>query len=258
MGVGVWLSHRESDTAEIAFLDVGQGDATVITVGGTSALIDTGPESSGLLAALVRRRVTDLRYVILTHLDTDHVGGTSLVLDRYRSSKLAISTEFKDHPQIDLWLARWRRTKDQVVWIPAESQLKMGAATLRLVAPPRSEATSDNDASIAIRFVHGASTAVLTGDLGTAMERELAETGNWSAQVAKCGHHGSAGSTSSEWLSEVQPKFAVASCGRNNPFGHPHPDVLERLKSSGTKILRTDQDGTIRFRSTATGFELVP
>jgi len=257
VGLGAGVALVQPPDYELAFIDVGQGDATLLSSGGTGILIDTGPETSGLVRSLERSRLGELAYVVLTHLDADHVGGTAAVLARYPRAQLALSESFRDHPDLPGWLGRWRREDSEVRWIPSDARLALGAANVIIHSPPRSEAVNDNDASLAIHIRVGASSAVLTGDLGEAMERELAETGDWSAQVMKCGHHGSAGSTSEVWLAEVRPRFAVASCGRNNRFGHPHPDVVRRVTTVGAKLYRTDTDGTVRFRATAAGFEPV-
>lgn len=111
-------------------------------------------------------------------------------------------------------------------------------------------ASAKNNDSLVMRLVYGRVALLLPGDIEGPVERALeAETHRLAADFLKVAHHGSRTSTSAEWLAGVAPHVAAISVGENNPFGHPHPQVLERLREAGVRVLRTDRDGAVTLTS---------
>jgi competence protein ComEC len=248
------LAARDSDTLQVTFLDVGQGDATLIeTPDGQTVLIDTGPDPARLVreideqVGLGRRRI-DL--LLLTHVDADHVTGALAALRRYdvrqvawtghRGGLIGVWTDALERDGVSTWL------------IQSGDRLQLaGGVTLDVLWPSRSDRNlTDNAASIVLLLRHGDVRVVLTGDAEASTEVALLQAGiDLHAGVLKVGHHGSATSSLPEFLTATGADFAVIPVGATNQFGHPSPIVLERLENEGMRILRTDIDGTITFNS---------
>jgi competence protein ComEC len=257
-----WLfSAIREEGAEIFVLDVGQGDAILLRHAGRTVLVDAGPGTDGRIADRViiprlRRLGADLDWILVTHPDQDHIGGLPAVLRRYPKARIAANAAFRQHSQLLSALYGGGRKPDEVLWVRAKASVSWGTARLDLVVPP-TWAEDDNGASLVAHLAVGNSRAVFTADLPMAGEEALVPTGDFSAQVCLSGHHGSAGSLSPAWLSEVRPKWVVASCGRDNRYGHPASETVRRAEAAGAAFLRTDRDGELRFRSSPAGFVLV-
>jgi competence protein ComEC len=250
-GYAGWNANLESS---ITFLSVGQGDSTLIQHQGAAILIDTGPTLGGsdagarlVVPKLRQRGVTRLDGIFLTHPDSDHVGGTRGVLEAYPGVRIFVSDQFRDHPSLQRRMREWRVRDGQVVWLPQRSKARFGRFDIELYAPEMNGTTDDNDGSLFIRLSANGATAVFSGDASVEVEAVAAARGDWQAQVMKAGHHGSRTSTGWPWLREVKPEHVVVSCGRDNSYGHPHRQVVERVAEVKAKLHRTDREGDIRF-----------
>jgi competence protein ComEC len=244
----------------VAFLDVGQGDAVLITTPrGQQVLIDGGPSPSALTTALGREmpfwdRSIDL--VVMTHPDADHITGLVAALDRYRVHGWLDNGQAVDDAVYAECLARLEATQVPRRAVHAGDRVELGEGiALEVLHPPLqpvagTEADGNNN-SLGLRLKWGDAGFLLTGDLEAEAERLLVASGQpLPAGVLKVAHHGSGGSSTAEFLAAVDPDYAVLSVGADNRFGHPNPAVLERLDGLGqVTILRTDQQGTIEFVS---------
>lgn len=257
----------------VAFLDVGQGDCTVIeTPRGKVVVIDGGgvpatderdgadPGHRILLPYLRFRGIQEIDMLVATHPDEDHVQGLSSVAGHYRIQRAFLGGDFSKGASGRL------KHKLRTRAVPTSSLVRGQSIrvddTLRLdvLHPGRTRVSNsrspDNDHGIVLRLVAGSSTAMLTGDIEDAAERELMESGvRLDAQLLKVGHHGSRGSTSMSWLARVGPRWAVVSAGRRNRFGHPTPEVLGRLDKYRIGVWRTDHDGAVVALATRGGWE---
>jgi competence protein ComEC len=242
----------------VAFLDVGQGDAMLITTPhGQQVLIDGGPSPSALTTALGREmpfwdRSLDL--VVMTHPDADHVTGLVAALDRYRVGGWLDNGLASDDAIYAECLARLEASQVTRCGVRAGDHLELGEGiALEVLHPPpeplTGTAADDNNNSVVLRLVWEDAEFLLTGDLEAEAEHVLLASGQpLSAGVLKVAHHGSGGSSTVEFLAAVDPAYAVLSVGVDNRFGHPNPAVLERLEELGqVTVLRTDQQGTIEF-----------
>jgi competence protein ComEC len=250
--LGLLLGSWSPEPTRITFLSVGQGDCAVIQAGGRTVLVDVGPTSphfdTGQRLVLPKLRdlgVEQVDLILLSHPDLDHVGGTPAILRRYPSAKIAMSAQFREDREMLAHLCSWRLSPDRVSWLGPESTGRLGPLTLRLSCPPKG--LEANDGSMFVRVGTGAGEVVLTGDAPERVELLEGAKGDWSAEVLKAGHHGSRTSSSYPWLREVHPKWVVVSCGRENPYGHPHPAALRRIESTGAQLARTDREGDITF-----------
>jgi hypothetical protein len=244
---GAWVGYAGRPLSRIMILDVGQGDATLIQSDGRTLLIDTGPNSDNRLGRKLRSlRVAALDGIFLTHPDLDHINGTAAIAEEFPDAPILISAAFRTHPELEASLRLWK-LKDRVRWVSDRGTLQMGTARLEVYVPAWMPGTPDNDGSMLTRFCVADACFVNSGDASTALEPTITDELKWTANLVKAGHHGSRTSTSEALLSSLGATDVAISCGRNNRFRHPHPEVLERVNAAGLKVHRTDESGTITF-----------
>ena len=246
---------------EVTFVDVGQGDCIFIrTKNGGTVLIDGGGMpgyytgnfdvgSAIVEPFLYGRGVDHIDVVIFSHFDDDHARGLLTVLKDMKVfavmyGKPSDSILYKNMLEIA------RSKKIKLIQASRGDRFYMGDTVFEVLNPSRDSAfANDNDNSIVLKMTYGGMSFLFTGDLGFEGERGLLESGlDVRAQVLKAGHHGSATSTSEEFLSKVNPSFAVISAGIDNSFGHPSQKVLDLFLQNGIKIYRTDLQGAITFK----------
>ena len=261
---GSWGLYSHEERNELLFMNVGQGDCSVIVSHGTTMLIDVGPKTPTYDAG-ERVVVPELnRYglrpdiILLTHPDSDHVGGISAIVRAFPNAQILMSAEFKSskHMMEQLRVAHVR--EDHLRLLPSHLQMEVGSFTAEMFCPTWHVGEDTNDGSVVMRLTHNKASAVYMGDAPFKTEYQLIGALDWQSQILKVGHHGSKFSTSMDWLRAVQPKWGVISVGANNRYGHPTPETLGRLSKASVFPLRTDQLGDIWFRETPSGFEMVP
>ncbi|AIE85151.1 ComEC/Rec2 family competence protein [Fimbriimonas ginsengisoli] len=249
---GFCLGWISPEPTRITFLSVGQGDCAVMQASGRTILVDAGPVTphfdAGERIVLPKLRelgVHRVDLILLSHPDMDHVGGTPALLRRFPDATVAMSAVFRRDPEMEKRLQTWGMPASRITWLGPESMGRLGTLTLRLSCPPRG--AEANDGSMFVRIGSGPAEAVLSGDAPEPVETRESTIGDWSAQVMKAGHHGSHTASGTTWLHTVHPKWVVVSCGRDNSYGHPHSDTLERITAAGAQIARTDREGDISF-----------
>lgn len=242
----------------VAFINVGQGDS--IWLHGEDqydVLIDGGRLAAGptVVAYLQNQGIDDLDLLIITHSDSDHIGGLVSVLrstytiEAVADNGLPCSTSICQ--TLTAELVKRGLTPTPLV---AGQSLNAVLINLQVLNPQPILSGDDNEDSVVIRAVHGQIAILLTGDISTTAETTLmANDLPLQAQVLKVAHHGSKYSTGENFLATVQPTLAVISVG-DNSYGHPAPETLDRLAASGAQILRTDQIGTIILYSDGNSF----
>lgn len=258
------LFRLSSGTLRVTFLDVGQGDAILIeSPSGVQMLIDAGPPSGAVLRELGRvlpfwDRTIDV--LVLSHPDLDHVGGMPDVFARYRVA-VVVSGTAEGKSTIAL-------AKDALVAQEGARAIEGkrgvsvelgGGVVADFFAPIPGEFGSDtNDASSIVLVRFGETRFLFSGDLGESGEirASLREGSMLRAHVLKLGHHGSRSSSAEEWLRTVAPSIAVISAGKENRYGHPHKDVLDRLAALGISAVSTAERGSISFVSDGRQVEL--
>lgn len=253
-----WLaiSQLPDKKLHVHFMDVGQGDAIFIeTPSGAQILIDGGPEGNTLLSTLGRRmpfwdRTLDL--VVLTHPDEDHLTGLIAALERYDVSALLLRQYDLDSDLVDTWKTTVEEEDARLISGEAGTHIAVGdGVSLDILHPgsglPSAGEGQTNNDSIVIRLVYGDVAVLLPGDIEADVERQLVNSGIYMhSTVLKVPHHGSMTSSCRAFLDAVTPQLAVISVGENT-FGHPAQDVLDRLQ--GTRVFRTDEDGTVSVAS---------
>jgi len=259
-------AQRSPTTVTVAVFAVGQALAVgIVTPDGHALLYDAGnsrEDAEQVILPFFRSRgIERLDYLVLSHPDQDHVGGMPAVLsgitvERYVDPVLPSTNRS--------YLETLRLVRERGVQpIRAERgrTLQLGEAVrARVLWPERpflldtSGEVSDNDNCVVLLVEHGDVRILLPGDLERRGEEALLarEGAGMRAQILVVGHHGSRTSTSEPFLAAVQPAVAVISVGRDNPYGHPHPEVLQRLRTYGVRVYRTDSDGTVLIDSDGT------
>lgn len=255
----VWLiaATMPDDDLHVTFLDVGQGDAILIEKGNQQVLVDGGPSPQAIVLGLSQQmpfwdRTIDL--VISTHPHADHITGLLEVLKRYRVKEVLYVNSEYDSPIFDEW--HNLITEKNIKHTEAESgqQITLGEAVIEILNPPKpllsgTKSDIDNNGIVA-RLRMGGVSFLMTADTMWEAEVELiARRAGLSSNVLKAGHHGSATSTSAEFLLVVNPNVAVISVGAKNDFGHPDKEVMARLvdQIGQVNIYRTDEHGKIEF-----------
>ena len=238
----------------VRFIDVGQGDCALISCDGMHLLIDGGPPdaSSKVYAILKQLNIDYLDYIIATHPDADHIGGISGALNYASCGTCYCSTtvnETKTFSSMNRYLAN--RGVSLTVPSPGDS-FALGNAEITFLGPTQQLDDANNN-SLVCRLDYGSTSFLFTGDAELEEEMLLISSdANLKADVLKVAHHGSASSSAMSFLQRVEPKYAVISVGKSNTYGHPTSEVLNDLARLGTTVLRTDEMGSILFRSDGT------
>lgn len=237
----------ETDEMKVHYIDVGQGDSTLITCGSHSMLIDAGDDTKGtaIQSYLKKQKIDKLDYLILTHPDADHIGGAPVIITKFKIGKVFVSNYEKDNKTYQKLIQALDNKNLKYTTPKVGAQYSLGAANIKILAP-NGEYSNPNDASIALLITNGGNSFLFTGDAGEDAENDILENGiDISADVYKAGHHGSKYSTSGDFFKAVAPTYAVISCGENNSYGHPHAATLNIFRTNGVSVYRTDEDGTI-------------
>jgi competence protein ComEC len=245
------------DKLRVSFLDVGHGEAILIQKGSQQVLVDGGPSPQALELELVERMPfwdRTIELVVLTHPHADHLTGLVDTIQRYRVERVLYPESDYSSPLCQQWLELIGEKDIECTIARAGQEINLGngvkIAVLNPPASPLIGTNSDiNNNSVVLHLSAGEVSFLLTGDIEREAEFELITRGNLSGTVLKVGHSGSATSTTAEFLAEVSPGVAVISVGKENRFGHPSGEVINRLEERlGTgNIFRTDQQGTIEF-----------
>lgn len=247
---------RDGSTLEVHFLDVGQGDATLIRCGEAAMLIDAGNNSWGddVRDYLEYQGIGDLDYVIGTHPDADHIGGLDVVMEAFDCGTV-IMPDYEKDTQTYTDVTDVMEEKGYELTLPQVGTVyELGEAAFTIVAPNGEYGDNANDYSVGILLEHGENRFLLTGDAEEDSEADMLDNGiDLSADVLKAAHHGSRTANTEAFLERVNPEYVVISCGEGNSYGHPHAEVLNRLREMGIGVFRTDEEGTVVATSDGAG-----
>ncbi|SHH79191.1 competence protein ComEC [Clostridium collagenovorans DSM 3089] len=240
----------------VHFIDVGQGDASLIQFNNKSILIDAGPDenSSNLIKYLKSCKVETLDYVIATHPHEDHIGAMDEVLDKFKVNNF-IMPKTSDSSKYFEDMAN-SLMKHNITPIEAKKGVNFllnDKINCSIIAPNSSSYENLNDYSAVLKLTYNDLSFLFTGDAEAISENEMINNNyNLNSQILKVGHHGSNSSTSKNFLNNVKPKIAIISCAASNSYGHPSKEVLKYLSEFNVKILRTDREDTIVLSSDGT------
>ncbi|EKE11863.1 MAG: hypothetical protein ACD_15C00011G0002 [uncultured bacterium] len=249
------IFYEKNQEMKIIFLDVGQGDAILIEQGSNQILIDGGPSEQILLEKLgkyVPFWDRKIELVIATHPDQDHIQGLMGALKNYQVENLMETTIRSESQLYQKYEELIQNRSISKIMPDSETTVRIGGAEMSILSPlglvPDSIVKDTNSFSIVSRLVFGDSSFLFTGDLPEKEELKLVKREvDVRSNVLKVAHHGSKYSSSDDFLKKVHPREAIISSGKNNRFGHPSMEAMERLKSNNIEILRTDEMGDIVY-----------
>ncbi len=245
------VEKAEESKLKVHFIDVGQGDATLLECDGEYMLIDAGGNDKGtaIQLYLTKQGVKELKYVVGTHAHEDHIGGMDVVVTKFSCGAVYL-------PNFDAETATYRDVFDACEYksikitepIPGES-ITLGGATITFLAPVQ-DYKDCNNTSIALYLTHGENSFLFTGDAEEAAEEDILAYAkekkmDLDCDVYQVGHHGSRTSSCEAFLEKINPEYAVISCKEGNEYGHPHAQTLNSLRFAEVQVFRTDEQGTI-------------
>ncbi|HEX8924368.1 MAG TPA: MBL fold metallo-hydrolase, partial [Terriglobales bacterium] len=258
--------QHPADALLVQAFDVGQGDSLLlITPDGKTMLIDAGGPSGRsrsqartqefdfgeevVSPALWARGIRHLDVVALSHAHSDHMGGMAAILRNFHPNQLWVGNN-PSTPAYEALLQEARRVHTSVRQLRAGDSQQLGLATIRILAPfanYRPGSDPANNDSLVLRVQFGATSVPLEGDAEEPIENRMLSEPDLQSTLLKVGHHGSVTSTSARFLARVMPQWAVISCGVNNHYGHPRPEVLRELQDAHVHTFSTDANGGVCF-----------
>lgn len=245
----------------ITFINVGQGDGIVIHGdNGTKVMVDGGSTSEKQVAKncivpyLKAEGIGTIDYSIITHTDKDHISGILEILENNNSNRIRIKNlvmpdiNMKDDTYNEL-IEKAKLKKINVLYIKKGDTLSLGKTKIKCIYPETTTTASDkNDYCTVLSVKNKTSKILLTGDISKEIEEKIKDDIEENYTVLKVAHHGSNYSSSEKFLKKVNPKYSIISVGKNNSYGHPGNETMERLRKQGGVIYRTDEKGGITIR----------
>lgn len=259
---------------EINFIDVGQGDCTLIRANGKSILVDAGGSKdeksfdvgkNTVFPYLLDRGIVSLDYVIVSHFDSDHCQGFNFILKNMKVKTAIICNIGQESEEYNHFVRLAKENKTKIRYVQKGSIIKLGKnKIIEILYPDKNEKINDNaknNNAIVFKLTWNKFSMLFTGDIEEKAERKILEMyknkeEKLKSDILKVAHHGSKSSTMQEFLDEVKPSIALIGVGENNNFGHPNDMVLNRLEQSGCKTYRTDMLGEITITSNGKSYNV--
>lgn len=241
----------------IFFIDVGQGDSTlIITPDKKTVLVDGGGSDSFdvgekvLLPYLLDRRILKVDYVLISHFDTDHCGGILTIMEKVKVKNIIISEQAEHSENYERFKKLMIHKKIRLIEVKKGDKIKIGRYSEFKILFPTSRLLSENplnNNSIVAQFNYNNFKMLFTGDIEKLAEQQIlkAEKAEIRADILKVAHHGSKTSSIPEFIKAVKPKIALIGVGKNNTFGHPNQQTIKNLENIKCRIYRTDLQGEI-------------
>lgn len=247
------VTSSAKDYVQLDFIDVGQGDSTLIKSGDTEMLIDCGKTTAGLdvVQYLKNKGVTTLEYLVMTHPDADHIGGCYDVLTKFPVSMVITNGQSAD-------TIAWKDVVNAMSSIPQTvgkigMKYNIGPSEVTILQA-NNGAADTNINSIVMKLVYGQESALLTSDCDKECETLLISK-DLNATILKVPHHGTSFGSSIVFLEKVNPQVGVISVG-DNSYGHPAPGTLDRLSQQGVLVYRTDVKGNVEIKLHSNSYEV--
>jgi competence protein ComEC len=236
-----------SSYPQVHFIDVGQGDATLIlSPEGKTILIDGGEADTGVVEYLKGLGVNRIDLMVATHPHSDHIGGLVQVLQYMSVAKVVTNGQPNTTSTYENFLDAIASDQVEYVEVKRGDTISAGSLVFTVLNPESNTGDDLNNNSLVLRLVYGNVAFLFEGDAEKDAEVSILGSGlPVQAQILKVGHHGDRAASSPDFLARVEPEIAVYFAGAGNEFGYPHPETLEALRALGAQVYGTDQDGTI-------------
>lgn len=253
---------------EIYFIDVGQGDSTlIITPTNKKILIDSGGSETGnfdvgkntLVPYLLDRKIISLDYICISHFDSDHCDGFKYLLKNIKVKNIILSKQYETTNNFKEIINIANKKKINVIKVEAGNILNIDKFVKFKIFSPGKALTNDiNDNSIVMKLEYNNFSCLFTGDISKQIEKKLVKQyGNeLKSTILKVAHHGSKTSSDEDFINQVSPKISLIGVGKNNKFGHPNEEVLKTLKDINSKVFRTDEKGEITLKVNRRGIDI--
>lgn len=232
----------------VHFIDVGQGDCTLIICRDKAMLIDTGGQEAFLKvdSYLKAQGINEIEWLVATHADEDHIGAGADIMKQYKVNNILMNKISNNTDSFANFISAVSKEKAKIFKPVVNDIYSMADLSFRVIAPIKEYKDSTNNSSIVIKLQYGHKSFIFQGDAELLEERDIINSNaDISADVIKIGHHGSNNSSSEEYLKKVNPYIAVISAGLNNSYNLPSEKLLKRLEEFEIDYKRTDTDGNI-------------
>lgn len=251
------MNDRETTTPEptpatgdmtVHFLDVGQGLSIFVQSRDETLIYDGGDrdKSSFVVAYLQEQGVTEIDYLINSHYDSDHLAGLIGCLNAFEVDHVICSDYVDDTKPYQSFVDTVQKQGLTMEHPAAGDEISFGTGKFIVLAPETIDENDSNGNSVAIKLINGDTSFIFTGDAESNSEAAMCQSGiDLDCDVLVPSHHGSATGTSWEFLQQTVPEYAVISCGKDNQYGHPHKDTMDKLEAMEIQVFRTDLQGTI-------------
>lgn len=237
----------------VQFIDVGQGDCTLIKTDKGNMLIDAGENGneSIILNHLAEQGVNELVYFIATHPHSDHIGGASEILNNIKVQNVIMpKLSASNTPTTNTYEKMLNSIKSsgaKVISATPGKSYTFGDVNFTILSPFQQD-DNLNNMSVSVRLTYDKYSFMFTGDAEKSVEKQMLDSGyDLSADVYKLAHHGSSTSNTLEFMETISPKYAVISCAADNSYGHPHGEIVKQLNDLGIEYFSTYSEGTIVF-----------
>ena len=215
---------------------------------GNELLYDAGNEGDAefIYSYLQEHGIDRLEYVVNSHPHEDHIGGMDRILEAFEVDQVLLSTKEYDSKAYEDVIYALEEGHVETIYSEPGTTYNLGALEIQVLGPLCSDYVNTNDYSVILKIGNASQSVLLVGDSEAISEHELVEAGaDLKADVFQVSHHGSSTSNTIQYLSKINPDYAVISVGADNRYGHPDATILDRLRNMGISTYETDLDGTI-------------
>ena len=237
------------NSLKISFMDVGEAECILIQSDGENALIDAGNTIDGnkLVKYFKSQEITSFKYLFGTHAHEDHIGGLANIIYNFEINEVYMPKTKSKYKSYNNVLKALNKKNMELQTPEIDQRLYLGDSIIDVLYVGDFP-DNINNTSIILKLTYKNTTYLFTGDTSKDIETQILNK-DIKSDVLKVAHHGSNDATSAQFLSKVHPEYAIISVGKDNDYHHPHKVTLDKLQRVGTKVYRTDEDGTIILNS---------